>query len=205
METVLARHGRPTLTHRAWISAADLFVWIQSWSMAKVITGEVPPITERRAAESGVILTSTLPRSIQSADVLGTSVRVVSEAVFYEADLPHPKWCFPRLPVAIWAVCFRMARFLGYSSNAESFALASARAQRCADRLLELARQHVSVFIVEHGIMTMLIAKQLFRRGWSGPTQPAKPACIAHEPTLRFMSRPRMRRAMQSPRRRRCD
>jgi hypothetical protein len=40
-------------------------------------------------------------------------------------------------------------------------------------RLFELAQQHDTVFVAGHGFMTMLVAKELLRRGWSGPNRPA--------------------------------
>lgn len=51
------------------------------------------------------------------------------------------------------------------------FALRLTRAGVAADKLVELARQHGSVFLVGHGIMTMLIARKL--RAWLGwPKRP---------------------------------
>jgi len=48
-------------------------------------------------------------------------------------------------------------------------AQATARARNAAERPIELARENGSVFLVGHGIMTMLIARQLLTLGWTGP------------------------------------
>jgi hypothetical protein len=96
----------------------------------------------------------------------------VCEEIFSEVDLPYSACRFPRLPVGVWAVVFRLAWFWGYSRHAEPVGSARIRARRCALRLVELAGQHQSVFLVGHGIMTTLIAKQLLLMGWSGPMRP---------------------------------
>jgi broad specificity phosphatase PhoE len=173
MEIILARHGRPTLDHWAWITPRQLGDSIRAWDSADIATGEVPLDTQRRAAASKVIVSSTLRRSMQSAEQLCASRKILCEQLFCEAELPHSNWRVPRLPLSLWGVLFRVAWFCGYSSNAEPVSIASERARRSAERLIDLARQNDSVFLVGHGIMTMLIAKQLLLLGWSGPKRPA--------------------------------
>jgi broad specificity phosphatase PhoE len=173
LKIVLARHGRPDFVQREWIAPSALRDWIRNLNSADVVSEDVPPITLRRAGESAVLVCSSLKRSVMSADMLRSPTMRVSEDIFAEADLPYPAWRFPRLPVGLWAVVFRVAWFLGYSRNAESFGLARDRARRCALRLVELADQHQSVFLVGHGIMATLIAKQLRLLGWSGPKRPS--------------------------------
>jgi len=93
--------------------------------------------------------------------------------VFREAGLPHATWNFPRLPPSVWTLLFRVAWFLGYSANSESLSLAKNRAQSAATKLIELAEEHQSVFVMGHVIMTALIAKELVLKGWVGPKRPA--------------------------------
>lgn len=57
-------------------------------------------------------------------------------------------------------------------SYGESVSQAEKRAHGAAMRLVLLAQENRSVFLVEHGIMTMLIAKHLLAMGWSGPKRP---------------------------------
>ena len=172
MEIVLARHGRPNFSQREWITPSKMGDWIRNWDLADVVNEVVPSDTLQRAANSRVIVTSFLRRSVLSAGMLGNSTLRVSEAIFSEADLPYSAWRLPRLPAATWAVVFRVAWLFGYSRNAESVAVARVRARQCALRLIELAGQYQSVFLVGHGIMTILIARQLLALGWSGPKRP---------------------------------
>lgn len=173
MRIVLARHGRPNLRDARGVVPREMGKWIESYNNADVLLEGVPQETFDAARESGVVVASTLRRSMQSADYLSNGRTLPSEQVFCEAGLPYAHWYFPRLPASAWAAFFRLAWFLGYSTNAESVEHAEVRAQAGAERLIHLANQHDSVFLVGHGIMMTLIAKHLLARGWAGPVRPA--------------------------------
>ena len=146
--------------------------WIQTYDRTDILLHDVPSETVHAAASSGVVVTSTLPRCVQPAQWLSQSKAFLREEIFCEAALPHPHWHFPKLPLSIWGVVFRLAWFCGFSCNAESFEQATARVCSAAQRLTELAKNNGTVFLVGHGIMTMLIAKHLIAWGWAGPKRP---------------------------------
>ena len=173
MEIILARHGRPNFSHRSWITPRQMKDWIRIYNQADVHVGEAPSDALAKARGCGIVVSSALPRCTQSAQALVHSNQsFVTDAVFCEADLPGGSWNAPRLPFAMLAALFRLAWFLGYSSNAESLLQTKARARHAAHRLVELSTQNGSVFLVGHGIINMLIAKELLALGWSGPTRP---------------------------------
>jgi broad specificity phosphatase PhoE len=173
MKIVLARHGKPKLDQRSWITPRELPDWLRGYNDSEVFADGVPSVTATVAAESAIIVSSPLLRCVQSALLLAPSREITTEKLFHEAGIPYALWAFPRLPLAVWAVLFRTAWFWGYSSNSESLALAKIRAHHAAERLIELAKLHESVFVMGHGIFTALMAKQLVERGWIGPKRPA--------------------------------
>ena len=172
MKIVLARHGKPDLRHWAWITPLQMKEWIGIYDQADVVLDCVPADTAAVANASAIVVTSTLLRCTKSAERLCQNRDFLVEEIFCEADLPHPNWHFPKLPLSVWGVIFRLAWFCGFSSNAESFAQATARAGKAAERLTTLANENGSVLLVGHGIMTMLIAKHLLASGWAGPERP---------------------------------
>ncbi len=172
MEIILARHGKPNVQHRVWMSPLQMKDWIKLYNQADLVEEEIPSATLKKAAESGVIVCSTLRRCEQSAQQLSPNRAMPAEGVFCEVDLPHLHWHFPSLPLWVWSAVFRLAWFCGFSANAETLAQATARARIAAVRLIDLARKNGSVFLVGHGIMTMLIARQLLTLGWAGPKCP---------------------------------
>jgi hypothetical protein len=173
MEIVLARHGRPKQGQWSWITPRQLADWIRAYDEGGVVVGVAPVEVRAKAAASGLIISSPLLRCAESACALAPSRDISTEEVLREAGLPHSSWGFPRLPVVMWIVVFRAAWFCGYSANSESLVVAENRARIVAESLIALARKHQSVFVMGHGIMTALIARQLTLEGWVGPKRPA--------------------------------
>ena len=172
MEIILARHGKPYLQHLTWITPLQMKDWIDIYNHADIMVEEVPSATIKKATESGVIVSSTFRRSMRSAQRLTLNRAYLVEEVFCEAGLPHANWRFPKLHPSVWGVVFRLAWFCGFCTNAETLAQTTARARNAAERLIELARENGSVFLVGHGILNMLIARQLLALGWEGPKRP---------------------------------
>ena len=173
MEIVLGRHGKPQVDRAQWIAARTLEHWIAKFNNGGILSGQIPQSTSLAAARCKVIVASPLRRSYQSAQLLVTSQLLVTEELIREADMPHLSWWFPVLPIAAWLLMFRTAWYCGYSPNAESHSEASMRANVAANRLIDIACSHGSIFVVGHGIMTTLIAYRLRQKGWSGPRRPA--------------------------------
>jgi broad specificity phosphatase PhoE len=173
MEIILGRHGRPEVDQSKWIAPRALGHWIAEFNDSGILSGQNPHATSLAAARCKVIVASSLRRSYQSAQLLASTQLVVTEEVTREAGMPYPKWWLPVLPIMVWLVIFRIAWYCGYSRNAESRSDAMMRAEVAADRLVAIAREHDSIFVVGHGIMMTLIARRLLQRGWSGPRRPA--------------------------------
>jgi broad specificity phosphatase PhoE len=173
MEIVLARHGRPKLVHRTWIIPGQLTDWIRAYDEGGVFVEDVPDDARIKASESGCIVSSPLRRCLESARALASSRDMRIEEVLREAELPHASWGFPRLPLSVWSAIFRTAWFCGYSANSEPLVMARSRARSAASRLIDLASEHQSVFLVGHGVINVLIAKELLLQGWMGPMWPA--------------------------------
>ena len=167
MKIVLLRHGRPQLLMRKKMTGAEFINWINQYNSAPLDDSYPPPDDSVTIAEKcNASICSTLRRSIESADKLALSDRVVISDDFIEAGLP----CFNLFNVTfsanVWLVIFRISWFLGYSPNSESYAHLKERAKRCSDQLMATAKEKESVIFVGHGILNRVIAKELGRRGW---------------------------------------
>jgi broad specificity phosphatase PhoE len=172
MQIILARHGKPSLQLGAWITPRQMKEWIEHYNQADILLEDIPTETKAIADVSGVLVSSTSRRCLQSAQHLRPDGTFFSEGIFCEADLPYPSWPIPKLPPAAFGVAFRLAWFCGFSANAESLSQATIRARTAAERLIELAKESDSVFLMGHGVMTILIAKHLRTYGWIGPKRP---------------------------------
>ena len=170
MEIVILRHGKPKIGTGGRLSASAFGQWIAAYNKAGIDSTHAPsPIVIAQARTCSVAVCSSLPRSIESATLLGVNNIEVQDSLFRECDMPYADWDHPKLTVSGWSLVFRILQVLGYSSNAESFTEARHRAHRCALRLSELAQRHESVLFVGHGSLNWLISRRLLQMGWSGP------------------------------------
>jgi broad specificity phosphatase PhoE len=173
MEIILARHGKPRLHQQTWVAPRQLADWIRAYNEADIVVEDAPAEMRAEAAKSTFIVSSPQRRCVESMRAIAPHRDMVIQDLFREPGLPHSQRGFPSLPLPLWTALLRGAWFLGYSANSESLAAAQERARSAADWLVELAREHQSVFVMGHGIMTALVAQELTRRGWRGPRHPA--------------------------------
>jgi broad specificity phosphatase PhoE len=163
------RHGKPAVDRRTPIAGVAFGAWIQTYNEAPLDVTYLPPASLRaRVPAMGCIATSPLRRSRESAVLLAPGRPLGCDALFVEAGSPHTTRLRLRLPPVCWSFLFRMAWFCGWSQDAESLREARQRAQRAAERLVELAREHQSVILIGHGQLNRMISHVLLRMGWHG-------------------------------------
>ncbi|MCQ4345959.1 histidine phosphatase family protein [Pseudomonas stutzeri] len=172
MHITLARHGRPDLHLDSWLAPMAMSEWLDHYDRAGVVDESVPTATLAQAAAARLLVSSPLPRCVQSAERLAPGREVLCEAVFCEAELPCPHGFSPRLPPRAWEALFRLAWFYGLTALARPRPATERRAREAAQRLIRLAHAHDSVFLVGHGLMILLIARELRALGWQGPPRP---------------------------------
>jgi broad specificity phosphatase PhoE len=147
--------------------------WVKLYNTNELDRSVKPTVeTIAIAKTAGVIMCSDLPRSIESAQVLGVQAPTIIDPNFQEAGLPIGDWNYPKLSVRLWAIIFRVFWLFGYSNRSESLNQTKKRASLAAQKLVQLAEQHDVVLFVGHGIINRLIAKEIRNLGWDGPKVP---------------------------------
>jgi len=175
MKIIIFRHGKVDYPPITMLSACELVEWAHAYNTNQLDKESQPTEKAKQVAVSvNAVVCSELPRSIESAQVLGVNEITYSNSLFNEAGLPIAGWNFPKLSVRIWAIFFRLAWLMGYSNNSETKKDAKQRASLAAKKLIELAESHKSVAFIGHGIMNRFIADELRYLGWVGPKSPAK-------------------------------
>ncbi|TBW10618.1 fructose-2,6-bisphosphatase [Azotobacter chroococcum subsp. isscasi] len=169
MRIILVRHGRPEHSAARWCSPAQMKDWIARYNEADVAGDEMPDRLVALAAEAGTVACSSVARCVQSRAFLDVDCCLQPDPLFAEAHLPYLDWPFPRLPPSLWRLLFRSAWFCGFARHTEPIGESNRRAGAAAERLIQLAEAHGSVLLMGHGIMNVLIARQLRKRGWAGP------------------------------------
>ena len=100
-------------------------------------------------------------------------MELVTESVFEEADLPSRFPLALRLHPDVWGILARGAWLCGWSGGVEGSAAARRRAAQAAAMLIERSAEHPTIVVVGHGMMNILIARELRRNGWRGPRFPS--------------------------------
>ena len=175
VQIVLLRHGKVNYPPVSILSASSFSEWAAAYDSSELDVSSKPSDNVIYVASTAnVVVCSELPRSIESARVLGIENITLCHSLFNEAGLPIAKWSYPRLSVRIWAIVFRLSWFFGYSNNSETLAEAKERASYATNKLIELAVEHHSVICIGHRIINRFIANELRERGWIGPKSPSK-------------------------------
>lgn len=169
---VTARHGRPDVDRTVKITAREYGFWWANYDKTGLAPGQEPPDRLLEIASGAqVILCSTLPRSIETADKVVKGAKIVpQDAMFVEAPLPAPPIpSFIRLTPTTWGVISRMFWFIGYApKGCENHFRAQRRVRRVADRLVSEAMQaDGDVLLCAHGYLNWMIHRVLVRRGWA--------------------------------------
>lgn len=175
MRIVLARHGPVDMAIApwAWVTPRQSQSIIAEYTRAGIVVDGLPAATLDTARACEVLVSSTAPRCVHSARALSRDGLFLSEALFDEsAGEPALNWRFPKLPLLVWWYVLRLAWRAGCPVCTESFSAARARASTAAQRLIEIARERGSVFLIGHAMMNVLIARHLTAAGWSGRIRP---------------------------------
>ena len=174
MKIILLRHGASSIGYSGKLKASELHRWIDAYNAAGIDHESQPSAeTIKMAQACGAVVCSDLCRSVASAERLGVSV-THTEALFREVALPYGEWHTPKASPLFWVALFRLLWLCGYSSHAESMALAKERAQQAANKLITAAKESGSVLHVGHGFMNRYISKVLIANGWNGPNNPGR-------------------------------
>lgn len=168
---ITARHGRPNLARNLRITAADYGDWWARYDASGLAPDERPPqglIDIAAGAET--ILSSTLPRAIETArQAVGAQARLIpADPIFVEAPLPPPPVPdFIRLKPGQWGVVSRTLWFLGYApKGVESHWQAWRRVAKISKRLAAHAEDG-DVLLCAHGYLNWMIDQRLRRDGWA--------------------------------------
>lgn len=165
---ITARHGRPNLARDIKISARDYGDWWARYDESGLHPDEEPPPALIRFAENAAtVLSSTLPRAIETArEVTRGRREVPADPLFVEAPLPPPPVPWLKLSPGKWGVVSRAFWLLGYAPpGVETRSEAWRRVDEIIDRLSDHARGG-DVLLCAHGFLNWMIDRRLRRLGW---------------------------------------
>jgi hypothetical protein len=166
---VLARHGEPAVSRKVKLNAREYRAFWANYEITGLMPGQSPPsLLTGAVARCGILVASTRPRSVESAQALAAGRSFAQEAMLIEAPLPLADWPdWLRLSPKIWGFVARVFWwYFNYHADSESRSAAEIRAAQAADMLEMLAARGEDVVVLAHGFFNFMIGRVLKRRGW---------------------------------------
>lgn len=166
-DIVIARHGRPSVPWKGWMSATGWDDWLARYEASGLVPNQTPPADlVTIARHSTHLMASTRPRAMETAKWLAPHRDADISDLFIEAHLPAPRLpSFMRFSPKGWGVICRTVWIFGYTGGGESAKLAWERTGRAADLLIEKAADG-DVLLCAHGWFNRMLRRELKRRGW---------------------------------------
>jgi broad specificity phosphatase PhoE len=168
MKIVLVRHGRSAHVQAGWLDAAALHGWLTAYDAAGLAPDQAAPTALRELAlTAGRIVTSDLPRAVESAALLAPGVEILQSPLLREPPLHIPALGRLRLSFALWGLVIGLVWLRDLRRPDErSHAEPRARAREAARWLAALAETHDPVLVVTHGAFRRYLADALEGSGW---------------------------------------
>lgn len=164
---ILARHGEPDLSRRVYLNWRGYKYWWRLYDEAGLKPGQTAPkMIKSLAAEADIVMSSTLLRAIETAEMASGAPPDLQEPLLVEAGLPPPNLGYIKLRPRLWGILSRVSWVLGFSGEAEPRSKAKVRAQKAADVLSENAQGGKMLFVAAHGWFNRMIRPALIQRGF---------------------------------------
>ncbi|MEO1137140.1 MAG: histidine phosphatase family protein [Pseudomonadota bacterium] len=166
---ITARHGRPDLSRDVSITAREYGDWWARYDESGLHPDEKPPETLiELAKDAPTVLSSTLPRAIETAAKATGGRESPADPMFVEAPLPPPPLpSFLRLRPGQWGVISRVLWILGYAPDGvEHHRETWERVGKIVSRL-ETHAADGDVVLCAHGYLNWMIDRRLKREGWT--------------------------------------
>jgi broad specificity phosphatase PhoE len=167
----LVRHGEPALSRRVKLDWRGYVEWWSRYDQVGLLEGQTPPaILHKFAREARYIYSSTLPRSIETAEAVCDGKGFVSLEALIEAPLPPPHLpSFIKLTPNSYAWGF-LARvcwwYLNIHGTTEGREVAKVRARKVAEFLFDKAREGGDVLVLAHGFFNLMVSIELKKMGY---------------------------------------
>ncbi len=167
----LVRHGEPALSRRALLDWEGYRDWWAKYEESGLLEGQTPPhILDGYARDARYIYSSTLRRSIETAQAICGNRPFESLDMLVEAPLPPPhlpRWI--KLSPKSWGWGTVSRLWWWYTDNHgawETRRQAQARAKKAADFLVAKAREGGDVLVLAHGYFNLMISLELKKMGY---------------------------------------
>ena len=167
-QIILLRHGEPALDKKGWRKRKEAVKYVRQYDSVGVYAPRYMPLL-LAADEIEVIFTSTLNRSISTADQLFLRPQDQrADSIFREFERKVFSFFNLKLPLKWWTTGSRAFWIMGLNKKGiESFSEAKQRARNAALILESQASENGKALLVSHGLLNHYLVKYLKKNGWT--------------------------------------
>lgn len=168
MRIYLIRHAKPDVNKELLYNSAMAQAYVRAYGEVSIIPFDSSLVNVKLEA-STPIYCSNLRRAQETARaIFGEEYIIISEALFreFETRINSGPNAYS-LPLIVWQSISRLMWVMGLNQHGiESYNEARRRADKAANRLIELAEENRTVVLVAHGMLNRALAKRLKQQGW---------------------------------------
>lgn len=190
----MVRHGHTEWQRSLFLSLSEYQRFSDSYDIASLSDrGRAIAYVLAERLPAALVLSSDLPRAVETAELLGRGIRmVVKNPLFREVPLPRISghlFSYLQVPAIVWSVVHRLFWVLGIGECREGprASWQRAAAAAAAKYILDYLSLEKAIILVSHGWFMILLALYLRWRGLieQGPLFPQVGYCAVTEYRLR--------------------
>ena len=169
---IIARHGKPALSRKVQLTWREYREWWGQYDLGGLAEKQKLPKKLKSLAENAdVVISSSLPRAIESATLASGREPDFIYDTLIEAALPSPHLGNLKFRPKTWGTWSRIVWFWGWPDGMESHGEARARANEMCDVLASHASGGKTVYVSAHGWFNRMLKGSLMKRGWKCKSQ----------------------------------
>ncbi len=164
---ILVRHGPSAHVPSGALDRRGVEHWREAYDNAGIRPDGPPPAALVHVVSAVThVLSSDMPRAVQSAALLVPHRPVLADALFREAALSIPDWP-TRLPLRGWGTIIYLRWQLRSLLRRSDDTHHRRRAAVAAAQLAALVADGSSACVITHGVFRKLLSRELRGLGWS--------------------------------------
>jgi len=169
---IIARHGKPALSRKVKLNWLEYREWWKDYDVGGLsLEQKIPKNLKNWTEKADVVIASSLPRAIESAQLAsGRKPDFIYEELI-EAALPSPNLGPIKIRPKSWGTWSRIAWYFGWSDGMETHHAARIRANSMSDILADHAKGGKVVYVSAHGWFNRMLKGSLKKRGWRCTSQ----------------------------------
>ena len=167
LEIFLIRHAPVDLKKPILCSSSKAAKLQKQYNELPIKKFDPEPVRKLLGNGKFALYTSTLPRTIETAEILFPDVDTIrASSLFNEYDLTMVAVPILPLPYGVWTALSRILWLTSINNKGENRLKSYLRMKKATDELVHLATVNKRVILVSHGYLISEIRKELKRRGW---------------------------------------